>query len=74
VALWFRRNGPAEKIVPRKHIWVVGPARRKEVTEAFGLSFIAFLNGTGVRLVQGGKQTLFVRESSDKAEEGTVRI
>jgi len=39
----------------------VGPAGRKERTEALGLSFISFLRSAGADLVQGEIPTCFVR-------------
>src|ERR1035438_7231183 len=48
VYLYLDRDNPVNK--PNRHIYVVGPARRKEITEAFGLSFVAFLRAAGAQL------------------------
>ena len=58
VFLWFRHNDPADNVrrKVRKQILVVGPSRRKEITEVFGLSFVAFLN-EAVRTTCSGRQT-----------------
>ncbi|HAH20586.1 MAG: hypothetical protein A2Y00_01085 [Omnitrophica WOR_2 bacterium GWF2_43_52] len=65
VFLWFNREGSRKNEKwsrkPGQDIHAIGPARRREETEAFGLLFVDFLRSSGVELVQGEKNTCFVR-------------
>ena len=40
----------------------IGPERRKEETGAFALLVVGFLRNSGVKFVQGEKNTCFVRD------------
>jgi hypothetical protein len=67
VALWFDTD-PIDS--PRRQwrkssgqdVIVVGPAKRKVITEAFGLAFVHFLCAAGASLVRGKTENCFVRE------------
>jgi hypothetical protein len=75
VTLWFDHNDAAESLrrkalpKPDQEVYVVGPRRRKKITEAFGLSFVEFLRAAGVILVPGEKDNCFVRSVSVKSEQ-----
>jgi hypothetical protein len=66
--VWFSQDDLARTEARRKwhrkpdqDLYGVGPADRKERTEALGLSFVSFLRSAGADLVQGGITTCFVR-------------
>jgi hypothetical protein len=63
VYLYLDRDNPVNK--PNRHIYVVGPARRKEITEAFGLSFVAFLRAAGAQLSDGETNNCFVTSKAE---------
>jgi hypothetical protein len=71
VCLWFDHGDPVKSEKKRKwrkpdqDISIVGPARRKEITEAFGLSFVTFLRAAGAQLSPGGKSSCFVRSKTE---------
>ena len=73
VVLWFDHNDAAKSLrqnmlrKPDQEVYVVGPDRRKKVTEAFGLSFVEFLRAAGVILVPGEKDDCFVRSESARS-------
>jgi hypothetical protein len=65
VVLWFDHDDPAKRDKwsrkPDQDIYIVGPDRRKEDTEAFGLSLVDFLRNAGALLAQGEDNCSFVR-------------
>jgi hypothetical protein len=65
VALWFDQVSPIKKWKglrkPDQDVLIVGPARRKEDTEAFGLTFVHFLQEAGVDLIRGENGACFAR-------------
>jgi hypothetical protein len=65
VYLWFDHNDPAKrKSWSRKQdqeIYVVGPSRRWEDTDAFGRSFVDFLRAAGAILVKSDNVFCFER-------------
>jgi hypothetical protein len=74
VCLWFDHGDPVKSEKKRKsriwrkpdqNIYTVGPARRKEITEIFGLSFVAFLRAAGAQLSGGEKSSYFVRSKTE---------
>jgi hypothetical protein len=76
VWVWFDRDDPIRAEAQRKwhrrpdqDLYGVGPADRKERTEALGLSFISFLRTAGLDLIQSATTTCFVRRTG--GEEGT---
>ena len=73
VHLWFDQDDPVKRNKwsrkPEQGIHIVGPARRKEETEAFGLSFVDFLRDAGASLVRGEGDCIFVRKELEKTLE-----
>jgi len=69
VVLWFDHDDPAKRNPrawkPDQDIHIVGPERRKELTAAFGLSFVDFLRAAGASLVPGEDDCVFVREEPE---------
>ena len=67
VYLWFDHGDPAKSEMKRKwhkpdqDIYIVGPPRRKAITEKFGLAFVAFIRAAGAPLVQGETNNQFER-------------
>jgi hypothetical protein len=67
VCLWYDHGDPVKSEKKKKwrkpdqDIRVIGPARRKKVTEKFGLALIDFFRDSGARLVQGESTASFVR-------------
>jgi len=67
VWVWFNRNASSrdkKQRTPRKadqDLYGVGPSTRKPLTEALGLSLVAFLRDAGADLVPGTTPTCFVK-------------
>ena len=66
--VWFSHDDPARTEARRKwhrkadqDLHGVGPADRKQRTEALGLSLVSFLRSAGADLIQGGISTCFVK-------------
>jgi len=68
VYLWFDHDDPTKRKKwsrkPDQDIYVVGPSKRWEDTDAFGRSFVGFLCAAGAVLVQCDKTFCFVRRKS----------
>ncbi|MFN0125626.1 MAG: hypothetical protein ACKV19_02940 [Verrucomicrobiales bacterium] len=68
VVLWFDHGDPEkskkDRTVrkPNRSLHVVGPARPQEVTAAFAMEFVHFLQNAGARLTQSPSENAFVRE------------
>ena len=71
ICLWFDHCDPAKSEKkskwhkPDQDIYTVGSARRKKITEAFGLSFVTFLRTAGAQLVQGEISSCFARSNPE---------
>lgn len=70
VALWYDHDDPDKSLKhknfkkPDQDVYIVGPSRKKEDTSNFGYSFIDFLRKSGVSLVEGKDEFIFVRDST----------
>ena len=76
VFVWFDHDDPEKSVRERKwsrkpdqDIYVVGPSRRKQKTEAFGLAFVDFLRCAGADLVRGEDDHTFVRATHRTTED-----
>jgi hypothetical protein len=69
VYLWFDHDNSAKRKKwsrkPDQDIYIVGPSRRWEDTDAFGRSFVGFLCAAGAVLVRCDKTFCFVRRKSE---------
>jgi hypothetical protein len=63
VYMYLDRDNPVNK--PNRHFYTVSPARRKGITEAFGLSFVAFLRAAGAQLSDGETNNYFVSSNTE---------
>ncbi len=75
ICLWYVLDEATSKSRPpnrTKNRWlvIVGPARRKQETEALGLSFVTFLRNVGVALIEGENEARFVRGGQADRMEG----
>ena len=56
VAVWYRLQSTEKRkpstFFPGRHVYIVGPSRRRQDTDAFGRSFVEFLRSGGVDLVE----------------------
>ncbi len=62
LSLWYKDDSTKRKSrKPGQYVHVIGPSRRKEDTEAFGLAFVDFLRRAGLPLIRGEGDARFVR-------------
>jgi len=76
VFVWFDHDDPEKSLRERKwrrkpdqDVYVVGPSRRKQKTEAFGLALVGFLRRAGAAFVRGEDDCTFVRATHRTTED-----
>jgi hypothetical protein len=54
---------------PDQDVYIIGPAMRKDLAEALGLSLVTFLRDAGAKLTQGEIPTSFIRQVQGRSDE-----
>jgi hypothetical protein len=78
VAIWYEHGDSAkaeekaDRHKPHLDVYIVGPSRKKELTAAFGRSFVEFLRKAGAALGQGKDEKTFVRATATSQADSEI--
>ncbi|NUM34634.1 MAG: hypothetical protein HUU50_08825 [Candidatus Brocadiae bacterium] len=70
VVIWFGHdnhtyeNSQKAQLNPDQDLYILGPARAKEITEVLGHEILAFIHRAGINMVQGKDEFTFVNQGN----------
>ena len=75
VCLWYDHDDPSKAVKrkdrsrkPNQDIYIIGPARRKDITEAFGRKIVQFLGNAGVLLIQIDEHSFHIDKKNNEVQ------